>query len=280
MNQVEIQDETKNELEDIINELFFVKIEAKLNEMVGELSTEIYDRSNRITSKIDTLSRSIDGIKGEIIEKIEEDVEDKLEGIKSESENHNRELKKMASDGFDSIQIRLSEIKNENLAEILSKAVNILENQKNYSEDFLLKLEGAIKSHTENILSNNLENRESFQKSQVELQSDIVALINDNGRNQKIKIQDLGKSISDFVELENQNKSNHQKQLEFEFQKVERLNSVLTRDFDEKLKSLKTDNEKQFSQVIYKNNTGFKVLIICNILILVLLLLNYFFLIS
>jgi hypothetical protein len=280
MNQVAIQDETKKELEDIINELFFVKIEAKLNEMVGELSTEIYDRSNRITSKIDTVSRSIDGIKGEIIEKIEEDVEDKLEGIKFESENHNRELKKIASDGFDSIQIRLSEIENENLADILSKAVNILENQKNYSEDFLLKLEGAIKSHTENILSNNLENRESFQKSQVELQSDIVALINDNGRNQKIKIQDLSKSISDFVELENQNKLNHQKQLEFEFQKVERRNSVLIKGFEEKLELLKIENEKQVSEVARKSNLGFLSLLVINVLILIFLLLNHFLVIE
>ena len=64
-----------------------------------------------------------------------------------------RELKKIASDGFASIQNRLSEIENENLAEILSKAINIFENQKNYSEDFLLKLESAIKSQNKNILS-------------------------------------------------------------------------------------------------------------------------------
>ena len=93
MNQVEIQDETKKELEDIINELFFAKIDSKLNEMVGELSTEIYDRSNRITSKIDTVSRSIDENKVEIIEKIEEDVAEKLDDIKSESEIQNKGIK-------------------------------------------------------------------------------------------------------------------------------------------------------------------------------------------
>ena len=41
-------------------------------------------------------------------------------------------------------------------------------------------------------------------------------------------------TITDFVELENQSKSNLQKQLEFKFLKLERLNSDLVRGFEEK----------------------------------------------
>ena len=277
MNQVEIQDETKKELEDIIHELFFAKIDSKLNEMVGELSTEISDRSNGVTSKIDTVSRGIDESKVEIIEKIEEDVEDKLEGIKSESKAQKSELKKIASDGFASIQNRLSEIENENLAEILSKAINIFENQKNYSEDFLLKLESAIKSQNKNILSSNSQNRELLEKSQIELQSDIIALINNNGSNQKKNFQDMNNTITDFVELENQSKSNLQKQLEFEFLKLERLNSDLVRGFEEKTESLKSANEKQVTEVVSKSSKEFISVLVINFLILVFLVLNYFF---
>jgi len=290
MSQIEINNNAKEELEAIISDLFINKIDAKLNEKISTLSVKIDDKSIDITKKIGDVSMNIN-------KKIEDDIEAKLEDLKSESEDllkitgeNNNTLNVLHSnideysvknnEGIESIQIKLSEIQNEYLADILSNALKIIENQKTDSEDFLLKLDSVIKLQTENIISDSSDNRELVKKTQADLQSNIVTLFNENGLNQKKNIQDLAIRISDFVDLENENNLNLHKQLDTKFQTAEQLNSALTRDFDEKLKSLKTDNEKQFSQVINKNNTGFKVLIISNILILVLLLLNYFFLIS
>lgn len=280
MRQLDIHENAKQELEDIINDLFIAKVDWKINEKISELSTKIEDRSNGMSSKIDTVSRSIIAIKEEITDIIEGDIGDRLEGLKAESETQNRELRRTTSENFELLQNKLSEIQNKDLAEILSKAIIVLENQKKYSEDFVLELDGAIKSHTQNIVSNHSENRELLEKSQFALQSEVLDLINGNGSNQKKDLQILGRSISDFVELENQNKSNLQKQLELEFQKLERLKSDLIRDFEEKTELLKIENEKQVSEVVRKSSKGFISLLILNLLILGFLLLKHFLVIG
>ena len=267
MNLAKINSEAIEELEVIIDEIFVAKIDSKIDEKLNALSAENVKNSRGINASIRDVSTAF--------RKNADDIEEIIDGIKSASDTQ-YELKKITKEGFESIQNKLSEVQDEFLPEILSNATNILDNQKKHSEEFLIKLEGAIVSHTENILANNLENRELFKRSQSELQSDISHIINDNGNNQTKNIRDLGESISDFVELENQNKLNLRKQLESEFQKLERQNSVLIRDIDEKLKNLKVENEKQASEVINKSNFKFTGLLVINVLILILLLLNQF----
>ena len=266
MSQSEINKEAKEELKAIIDELFIPKIDSKLSERVNMLSEKIEEKSYKI-------SKSIENNKRGIVQKIEDDIEPNLEDLISESKDQNDELLKV-NKGVESIQVKLSEIQNENLAEILSNVVKIIKKQKADSENLLLKVDSALKLQAENIISDNSGNRELVKKRLAELQSDVVALINDSGSNQKKNIQDLDKNISVFVDLEKENNLNLHKQLDIKFQSVEQLNSVLVKDFDEKLTSLKAESETQFSKLSNKNNTVFKSLLITNIVIIVILILT------
>jgi hypothetical protein len=284
MNQSEINKKAKEELEAIINDLVIVKIDAKLNEKISTLSTKIDNKSKVITSKITDVSMNINNSKDEIIEKIEDDIENKLEElsesidiIKSQSESQNNEFKKIANKGVLSIQNKLTEIQNTNLAEILSNALIIIQNQKTDSEKFLLKLNSDIISQTESIINSSSNDRELIKKAQTDLQSDIIHFINENETNQMKKILGLDKIISDFVVLENEHNLNLHNQLDIKFHTVKQFNSELTRDFEEKLKSLKEDNEQHFSKIINKSNIIFRSLFIINLVILVMLIIAFLF---
>jgi len=272
MSQIEINNSAKSELEDIINELFLLKLESKLNENVVYFEKKTDNDRKAIT-------RNINDFKEEFQNK-SKDLPNLIKKVSTEIKNQSDEVKQFTKDGLESIPYKISEINEKNSEKILSEVSKNFSEQKNNIEELYLILNDFLKFQTGKIISNNSDNIELFQKSQAELKSEIVALIKGNECDQKKNIQDLDKSIADFIELGNQNNLNLQKQLDSKFASVEKMKSALIRDFDDKFNVLKTENEQQVSQANNKSNISFKVLIIGNILILVLLLLNYFFLIS
>lgn len=270
MSEFEIHNRAKQELEEIINDLFFDKIDFKLDEKVKALSTKIDEKSNGITKNIGDVIQASKSSK-ELVEELKDESERRdVELIKKVEEN-SESLKAINvyisknNEEVVSIHNKLSEIQDKNLGDILKSAIRIIENQKFNSENLLLRLDGIIVLQGESLEKIKLDNSENLKLVETiltELRSSILAIINENDQNQNNNLHDLDKSISDFIFLGKQNNENLVDKLDEKFQSIEEV---------------KIANNETLKSVLNKNNSLFISVLIINVLIMALLLLNYFF---
>jgi hypothetical protein len=283
MSQFDINNNAKQELEAIINDLFFDKIDSKLNEKVQTISNRIDEKSRGINSKIEGVStsfqKSMENVEefmcesknrdGELLKKVEENSES-FKAIDLHIIKNNEEVA--------SIQNKLSQIQDENLAEILTSAIRIINDQKLNSESLLLKLDDIVFTQGENIdkiTFDNVGNRKIFENIITELEFNIVGFINENEKNQNNNLHILDKSISNFLNLEKENNENLIEKLDSKFNTIEELKLYVMEDIDNKIEILKNDNEKTLKLVLWKSNTLFISVLIINLFIIVLMVLYY-----
>lgn len=156
MSQTDINNNAKQELQDIINDLFISNLESKLDEKNKFLVEMIDKKSKGITSNINTVSDHLKLFNTNCEERDEEllkKVEDNSESSKATNEHILKNNEEIAS-----IQNKLTEIQNKSLADILTSAIRIIDDQKLNSENLLSKLDGIIISQRESIEKNKFDN--------------------------------------------------------------------------------------------------------------------------
>lgn len=262
MSQIEINNSAKSELENIINELFLLKLDSKLKDNIA-----CFDKKTDSDRK--AISRNINDFKEEFQNKSNE-LPRLIKKVSSEIKTQSEENKQFTNDGLDSIQIMLSEIQDIILNNILSEISKKFNKQEYDNEELNLKLNHVINSQTKEIISSHLDNQVVLKNLHLELSSEIFELVKKNRLKEQKEFLDLKKSICDYVFSKNKNDLNLQNYLNNNFKKVEQLNYALSIDVEEKLKLIRIENQNQISKVLNKINIGFISLLFLNIFILIL----------
>lgn len=159
---------------------------------------------------------------------------------------------------------------------ILSSTAKIIEGDK-FQYEFLLKsitnsttlisqLSSRIDDSFAKIISDNSNNKSVVEEALNDLQLEIVNVVKKNEEIQSNKINNLDKSISLFIALQEDN----YKKLDSKFDTLEKIKSEIAKTMDEKISFLKKDSEINFEKLTSKNNIS----IFFNIMMIILLILN------